>query len=376
LVGTKSLLGEGWDAPCINTLILASFVGSYVLSNQMRGRSIRTDRKQPHKTANIWHLVCVEPGVFGPGEDFELLARRCSAFVGVHASKPSIEDGVERLGFGHPPFARDQIEGINANTRHLALDREGLRTQWQTALASGNIKQMTNGLRTPAESLPRGFLLAGTIGALLTQSALVFGETFVQMMRRAYWRSEQEFVSLAATVIAISAIACAPWSVLAVWRFVRHGTPERSIRQIGRAILESLEYEGSIDSKLGEFQVCADRNDDGTVFCWLSGGGGKEQSVFLHALREVLRPVDNPRYLLSRRKFWRFFREDYFAVPEILARKKEFAEFFARRWSRMVSPVELIFTRNLEGRRTLLRARAHSSAAAFQERAERRSCWK
>ena len=39
LVGTKSLLGEGWDAPTINTLILASFVGSFVLSNQMRGRS-------------------------------------------------------------------------------------------------------------------------------------------------------------------------------------------------------------------------------------------------------------------------------------------------------------------------------------------------
>jgi hypothetical protein len=30
LVGTKALLGEGWDAPSINTLVLASFVGSYV----------------------------------------------------------------------------------------------------------------------------------------------------------------------------------------------------------------------------------------------------------------------------------------------------------------------------------------------------------
>ena len=27
LVGTKSLLGEGWDAPCVNSLILGSFVG-------------------------------------------------------------------------------------------------------------------------------------------------------------------------------------------------------------------------------------------------------------------------------------------------------------------------------------------------------------
>ena len=37
LVGTKSLLGEGWDAPCINSLILATYVGSFMLSNQMRG---------------------------------------------------------------------------------------------------------------------------------------------------------------------------------------------------------------------------------------------------------------------------------------------------------------------------------------------------
>jgi len=377
LVGTKSLLGEGWDAPCINALILASFVGSYVLSNQMRGRSIRTDRARLNKTANIWHLVCVEPGVFGPGEDYELLVRRCGAFVGVHASKPRIEDGVERLGLGHPPFAREQIESINASTRQRALDRDGLRTAWETALELGDIKQMTNGLWATAESSPRGFLLTGTIAALLTQSLLAFSETFVQIMRRAgNWRGNQDFASFAATAIAVSMVICSPWAMLAVWRFARHGTPERSIRQIGRAIHESLEYEGSIDTKLGDFQVHADRNDDGTVFCWLSGGGGKEQSVFLHALREVLRPVDNPRYLLSRRKLARFFREDYFAVPEIFGRKKEFAEYFSRRWSRAVSPMELVFTRNLEGRKMLLRARAHSLAAAFQERAERRSCWK
>jgi len=34
LVGTTSLLGEGWDAPSINCLILASSVSSYMLSNQ------------------------------------------------------------------------------------------------------------------------------------------------------------------------------------------------------------------------------------------------------------------------------------------------------------------------------------------------------
>ena len=57
LIGTRALLGEGWDAPCVNTLILASTVGSFVQSNQMRGRAIRIDPAQPDKTANIRHLV-------------------------------------------------------------------------------------------------------------------------------------------------------------------------------------------------------------------------------------------------------------------------------------------------------------------------------
>ncbi len=122
LVGTKSLLGEGWDAPCINTLVLASFVGSYVLSNQMRGRSIRVDPNHHGETANVWHLICIEPGDFGPGEDYQLLVRRCSAFVGVSATASTIENGTERLGFGHPPFSRDQIAQINSHTCNRALD--------------------------------------------------------------------------------------------------------------------------------------------------------------------------------------------------------------------------------------------------------------
>ena len=56
LIGTVALLGEGWDAPAVNSLILASYVGSFMLSNQMRGRAIRKSREQ-NKTANIWHLA-------------------------------------------------------------------------------------------------------------------------------------------------------------------------------------------------------------------------------------------------------------------------------------------------------------------------------
>jgi superfamily II DNA or RNA helicase len=377
LVGTKSLLGEGWDAPCINTLVLASFVGSFVLSNQMRGRSIRVDSVQPQKTANIWHLVCVEPGLFGPGDDYELLVRRCSAFAGLNSAAPVIENGTERLGFGHPPFSCDQIAQINTQTCRRALDRAGLRQQWQDALDAGSIKQMTDGLKAPDASLPRGFILTNTIAALLIQAAYIavaILEYFGRMLGRV--RTTQDFWTFATLLLGIAAIVSLPWSLIALWRLIRHGTPERSIKQIGRAVLEALEYEGSIDQQAGVFRVYADRNGDGTVFCWIGGGTGKEQATFLRALREILSPIDNPRYLLARRKIWKVFREDYFAVPDALARKKEVAEMFTQRWKRFVGPVELVYTRTPEGRKLLLRARNHSLSGAFQKRAERVSSWK
>jgi superfamily II DNA or RNA helicase len=377
LIGTKSLLGEGWDAPCINTLVLASFVGSFMLSNQMRGRAIRVDSAQPQKTANIWHLVCAEPGIFGPGDDYELLVRRCSAFVGVCATAPAIENGTERLGFGHPPFSRDELDQINAKTRERALDRAGLRKQWQDALNAGSIKQMTDGLKAPEESLPRGFVLANTVAALLVQAVYIFF-AMLEFLGRTLGRirTTQDFWSLVLMLLGIPAAVSLPWSLLAIWRLIRHGTPERSIEQIGRAVLEALEFGGSIDQRAGDFRVYANRNQDGTVYCWIGGGTGKEQSIFLRALREMLSPIDNPRYLLARRKIWRLFREDYFAVPDALARKKEFAEFFAQRWKRLVGPVQLVFTRTPEGRKLLLRARNHSLSGAFQKRPERVSCWK
>jgi len=377
LVGTKSLLGEGWDAPCINTLVLASFVGSFMLSNQMRGRAIRVDAKQPQKTANIWHLVCVEPGVFGPGDDYGLLVRRCTGFVGVSATASVIENGTERLGFGHPPFTREQLIEINAQTCKRALDRAGLRRQWQDALRAGSIKEMTDGLKAPDKSLPRGFVLANTIAALLIQAAYVFVavlEYFGRALGRV--RTTQDFWTFGAMLLGIAAILTLPWSLVALWRLIRHGTPESSVKQIGRAVLEALQYEGSIEQHAGDFRVYADRNQDGTVFCWIGGGTGKEQAIFLRALREVLSPIDNPRYLLARRKIWRILREDYFAVPDVVARKKEFAEMFTKRWKRLVGPVELVYTRTSEGRRLLLRARNHSLSGAFQKSVERVSCWK
>lgn len=116
IIGTKSLLGEGWDAPCVNSLILASFVGSFMLSNQMRGRAIRVWADNPNKTSNIWHLVSInlspkkwfeiqnaeekydetlELQLYALSPDLDLLDRRMTQFLGLHYTELTIESGID-----------------------------------------------------------------------------------------------------------------------------------------------------------------------------------------------------------------------------------------------------------------------------------------
>ncbi|MDE7062341.1 MAG: hypothetical protein K2O73_03745, partial [Lachnospiraceae bacterium] len=140
LIGTKSLLGEGWDSPCINSLILASFVGAFMLSNQMRGRAIRVFKEQPDKTSNIWHLVCLRPEhVSGSeadevSEDFSLLKRRMEHFLGLHYTQDVIESGLERLSVICPPYRKDHVVEINRQMLVLSGERASLKERWNRAM--------------------------------------------------------------------------------------------------------------------------------------------------------------------------------------------------------------------------------------------------
>src|SRR5262249_45339427 len=243
--------------------------------------------------------------------------------------------------------------------------------------AAGNVQTMVDGIKAPPDVLPRGFVLVNTIAMLLMQAAATFLYVFVSLLRSAgRLTADRDLSGWLIVVLGIPAVISVPMALRALWRWAGHGTPERSMRAIGRAVLASFEEEGLIDCRARDFELTASRNDDGTVFCGISGGTGKEQTLYLRAVRELLDPIGNPRYFLARKRFARFFFENYFPVPEVLARKRASAESFAKNWQKVGGRVDLIYSRTLEGRETLLRARMHSLAAAFQGRAERMSCWK
>ncbi len=381
LVGTKSLLGEGWDAPTINSLILASFVGSYMLSNQMRGRAIRSQSDNPLKTANIWHLVCVEEGKKEPGDDFETLTRRFKAFLGVSYDEKIIENGINRLKVGNPPFTKSNIDAINIQMTERALDRNGLRNSWEEALKRGQDGvRIVEEVETKTVSLPRGFVFYNTIAALFWQGVFWGGFIFSRMlegMERSRNLSPKQFLIYIGIAFVIAAVVALPKCLKTLWLFLWHVPVESSMKQMGEAVLRTMIYRGFIKTDVNKLKVKAEEGKYGTVSCALEGGSSFEKSIYLDAFQEILDSIDNPRYLITR-KSWlgRFLRKDYYSVPQIIGAKKEHAEYFAKMWKKYVGDAELIYTRNEEGRKILLKARAEALSTAFQKRSERRSCWK
>lgn len=399
LTGTQALLGEGWDAPTINALVLASYVGSYMLSNQMRGRAIRIDPNDPEKTANIWHLATVLPDTlerrlaarfagrarrdadpFDPlgrdlGPDMAMLKRRFLAFEGVaNRRPPRIENGLARLALPDDGWDEAGVARLNAEMLARAEDRAGLGERWQAALVGSSERpRMRRAARL--NYTPRTVAILDTLRYLAVTGLLgglaAAGEALLDP------RMPTEVGLLIGAFVGLGFLYALPKLGKALYLFVRNGTLEASLDQVGAVILDCLERENLLTVWRGEYRVETARGPLGEALVRLEGGGRADERLFLEALAEVLGPIGNPRYLIVRRSWLgRRRRTDFHAVPAVFGRKKHLAEYFRARWNRRVGSGRLFYLRNAAGRRLLLRARTRSLAAGFQRFVGTLSLWR
>lgn len=187
IVGTAALLGEGWDAPCINSLIMASCVGSFMLSNPMRGRAVRVDPDNPEKTGAIWHLACVDVEQNQGGHDLSSLSRGFRSLVGLSADHDSIKSGIGRMGLRLQPLNERTIRENNENTLERARNRHLLRDRWNRAVAVHEEGRMTEEIRIPKARVPKPYHFGNTIRSLvvtaLTAFVWIFTDSFMNMVR-------------------------------------------------------------------------------------------------------------------------------------------------------------------------------------------------
>ena len=134
LVGTRGLLGEGWDANKINVLIDLTCVTTSMTINQLRGRSFRLDPDVPEKLANNWDVVCLAPEFKKGLDDYKRFRIKHNRLYGV-TDDGCIEKGV---GHVHATFTEIKPEGVEESMVELNRDmlerveqRSHFRSLWK-----------------------------------------------------------------------------------------------------------------------------------------------------------------------------------------------------------------------------------------------------
>ena len=360
LIGTKSLLGEGWDSPCINALILASFVGSYMLSNQMRGRAIRIFKDEPDKTSNIWHLVCVRPRKnlldpydMGDSEDFAMLSRRMEHFLGLHYEEDSIENGMDRLSFVKPPFSPENVRKINVRMLELSRKRSLLKERWERSLAVFDRIETVDETGVQDKFIPNVLLFDAIRNMIISTILMIIAAIFaVNLCIRT---GSGSVIGLTFGIFSILLFFIERPLFKKVFSL---GTPLGRLEQFGRGIRSALLKTGQLEME--ESRVEAE--SAGALYqIYLLGGTGRDKALFAKCIFEFFEVIDNQRYLLykSSRKNK---LDGCFVIPDCFARRREDADIFAKEMERFIGKYEVVYTRNAEGRKILLDARVTALA--------------
>lgn len=381
VIGTKSLLGEGWDAPSINTLILASFVGSFVSSNQMRGRAIRSLKDNKNKTGNIWHLVCLDVSDKYGGSDIATLKRRFDSYVGISNKEPIIiESGIDRLNFP-TTFVDFQIENFNNYTLKTAENRSFLANAWNEAVNKGTklsreIKQYYQGeneyqveKQLKFQDVVKSSLTEITIGLSLFLPQFLIKNLNVLLTKG--------MVTFIYSLIAGLGITFGVKSYKTIKAYIQFGYLHKDLEKIGKALLDAMIENNFFSTPKNQIEMQSYLNANGGAIVSIKGVSEFESALFINAVGQIIQPIENPRYLIVKTNWFRknLEIENYYAVPDIFGNKKANILVFEKHWQNHVGKSKIIYTRFLEGRKILLKARIFHVSKSFNETTKKAVIW-
>jgi superfamily II DNA or RNA helicase len=372
LVGTRALLGEGWDCPPVNCLVDLTIATTGVSVQQMRGRSLRLDPGDPRKLASNWDVVCVAPALVRGSADYERFVRKHR-----HLHAPA-EDGEIEAGPTHvhpelSPFGPPEataFAAINAAMLERAADRDGARERWRIGTPYRGAELRTLVARRRAGAPPAPAAAAAPPGLPISQRLpLAAGLGGGAALAAAGAAVAPPL--LAGALLAPAGLA---WAALRL-RATRDRLPVvLPLDRAARAVADAYRELGEL-SEAAAATIEIEPRASGWLRCSLPAATPEESAKVAAALDELMGVADRPRYLVSRplaepgtgtaallaRVLVRRppFPARLHPVPSDLGRQKERAVAFARAWARWVGPGELVFAQRSEAGR-----RAGAEAAA------------
>lgn len=416
LIGTRALLGEGWDAPCVNTLIDLTTSTTATSVVQTRGRALRIDPAWPEKVANTWSVVCVSDEHPKGSADWSRLSRKHAGFLALD-SRGEISDGVTHLNPSFSPYQPpgvEEFDQLNAGALSRSQRRDEVRAGWQVGtpyddvLTTGvHIRSISRRPHAKAElsssSSAPPLIVSAEHGAVRTQRerrgtsqhnwrdpppAAVVAASAVTAAGLASTVGGEFFAAAAAVAVAASGAA---WDIAVSAKsgqLLDEARTEPDLFAYGSAVAEALAGAGLIagnkDSPTasGDTSLITSSVDHRGIYrVALRDALSGDSEIFAAALDEVLSPIGSPRYLVPRYLLaprrpgkwgrhvagwrWRHGRAPgnaviYHAVPTMLGANAKRARLFAAAWSRWVSAGEPIYANSPAGEGVLATHRGRS----------------
>ncbi len=377
VVGTRGLLGEGWDCPAVNTLIDLTAVATSSATQQLRGRTLRLDPAWPEKVAHNWTVTAVLPATttLDAAPDVSRLARKHSRLWGLLRSDDTeVVRGLETaltdehrallgqiVGKVRPPRT---VADLNGAVEAVMPSREATRRAWRVgepyADRESTVAVVDSPGRVPFRSGPT-FELALIAVALLAVAGLLGSANVLSQG----WRLGTG-PGIAASVVAAGIVV---WAVRPVWRQLVLASRQlfstaEAHRRVARVVVDGLHRAGRVPAYgEGDLSVVARPGPLGTTASFevaVSGGSPDDQKTVVTAMAELFGPVGNPRFLLEAERgeisdAWRrplltvalllhralSRRVRHVPVPTQIGRRRADAEAFAADWSRRVGPCRL-----------------------------------
>lgn len=389
IVGTRGLLGEGWDCPSLNVVVDLTSASTPTAVTQLRGRSLRIDPERPDKVADNWTVVCVAEDHPRGDADYLRAVRKHDQHLA-----PG-RDGVIESGIGHcdealgpyaPPSA-DTRAVINGRALVRASERDAVRAAWAVGAGYRGVELATLRIRTGAPlGLPGGVVPAGLLSARRT-----LGEPAPAPLPRTR-RPAQLWPLPVAT--GVTAAAAATWvegppvgaaAGVGTGLLVGAGVGGRryaaqlralgssaeveqtaTLRQMAAAVADGLHAAGV--TSVGASGVRVVGAPGGEVSCELEAPTA-DSVVFAASLDELLAPLADPRWLVSRlvlplpaaaadrRRLARAralgrpveAAVAWHAVPAALGRSKSRVAAFEAAWRTHVGAGRLVLAKDPEG---------------------------
>ncbi|HLR83837.1 MAG TPA: DEAD/DEAH box helicase, partial [Nocardioidaceae bacterium] len=337
LVGTRALLGEGWDARGLNSLVDLSSATTVSAVVQTRGRALRTDPQWAEKVALTWSIVCITEDHPRGTTDWDRFVRKHDGYFGVD-DDGDIVSGVSHVDARLSPYAPPagaELAALNASMLVRAESRAEIAERWSVG-------------QPYADRIVHTIRVRERRDGIATAEGVVTGappSPEVLMDARGPYRV---------------ADGRRPW--LRPWRNARLAGRTIGTPSYASAVADGLRDAGL--SPAGSDALRIDVDPEGEIRLRLDGVTEDVSRMFAESLDEVLAPLAEPRYVVPRyllddpgwsagwRLLVRALRPDgivWHAVPSVLGVNARRTRAYQRAWNTRVSGGTALYTGSAAG---------------------------